>query len=205
MDLPPGRQPPRSVFVRIAAVSGAGVRHPPSPPKPLHALDGRGSVWRLLKAGTREPARVCAHRTFQALSLHLRHPCAKHGWGSGRSQSRDQASDATAHGRPVRTPGRVTGRYNTSPAQWDPSGAAASLVVLSRPVEDLQLDLFGPLAVEGVALMRDPATARRRALGPVHGFRPGCAHGSPIRASCSGAMGLRPRSSPDDTSHYSVQ
>ena len=105
----------------------------------------------------------------------------------------------------VRTPGRVTGRYNTSPAQWDPSGATASLVVLSRPVEDLQLDLFGPLAVEGVVLMRDPATARRRALGPVHGFRPGCAHGSPIRASCSGAMGLRPRSSPDDTSHYSVQ
>ena len=145
----------------------------------MRSMEG-GSVWILLKVSTREPARVCALRTLQALSLHLRHPRAKHGWGSGRSQSRDQASDATAQGRPVRTPGRVTGRYNTSPAQWDPSGAAASLVVLSRPVEDLQLDLGGPLAVEGVAGGNPPA-------------------------NLFVVMGLRPRSSPDDTSHFSVQ
>ena len=185
--------------------SSTGHRNPGSKPARPRQGRKRAALDKLHRSRTTTEGFFFAHRTFQALSLHLRHPRAKHGWGSGRSQSRDQASDATAHGRPVRTPGRVTGRYNTSPAQWDPSGAAASLVVLSRPVEDLQLDLFGPLAVEGVALMRDPATARRRALGPVHGFRPGCAHGSPIRASCSGAMGLRPRSSPDDTSHYSVQ
>ena len=62
----------------------------------------------------------------------------------------------------------------------------------------------GPLAVEGAALMRDPATARRRASGPAHGSRPGCAHGSLTRASCFGAMGLRPRLSPDDSSHFGV-